>query len=128
MMNSDLKRVGFFSEFAQTSEHNDVYPSIYDFLHPNPQDNEALIVNYLRKGDCIAARAGTVGDVINPTLKKQLFAHIYSDGVYCWPLNIAYYVENYHLRLASDFIAHMASSEWRPVCDETYDWEFPSFR
>jgi hypothetical protein len=97
------------------------YPSITSAIADSPQDNEDKIVAYLRNSVCIGGRGGYIPDVLDPSSRVPLSAHPYTDGTYFWTLDLAHYVEKYHLRLPPDFIAHMKSRNWRPPTEEQVD-------
>lgn len=44
--------------------------------------------------------------------------HILTDGAWCWPSDLAHYVENYHVRLPTEFLAHMREQNWAAPSDE----------
>jgi hypothetical protein len=112
----ELIDVGFFREleFNPDSEESRELGSIHERLSDFPQEHEAEIVGYLRGGACLGAAACYVSDALDPSSRVALTPHLYTDGTYCWRLDIAHYVEKYHLRLPADFIRHMAGRNWRP--------------
>jgi hypothetical protein len=113
--------VGFYRELTDDPAESQTLPRITDALSMSPQGSEEKIVAYLRNGVCVGARGGFVQDVLDPSSSVPLHAHLYTDGKYLWALDIAHYVEKYHLRLPSDFIAHMASRNWKPPTREQVD-------
>ena len=38
-----------------------------------------------------------------------------SDGAWMWPSDLIHYLELYDVNLPNDFVAHMASNDWRPT-------------
>jgi hypothetical protein len=108
-----LVPVGFFRELSDDPGEQRALPSLVDALSESPQENEDKIVAYLRSGICLGARGCYVADVLDPTSRLPFVAHSYTDGTYFWRLDIAHYVEKYHLRLPPEFIRHMAAMNWQ---------------
>lgn len=113
--------VGFYRELSRDPNAEDALPSITADISNFSQEHEEKVVAYLRNGICIGARGCYVDDVLDPSSRVPLVAHTYTDGTYYWRLDIAHYVEKYHLRLPSDFISHMASMNWKPPTKEQVD-------
>jgi hypothetical protein len=113
--------VGVFRELTDDPTEQKTLPSITEAISESPQEHEEKIVAYLRNGICLGARGCYVADVLDPSSKVPLNAHLYTDGTYLWTLDIAHYVEKYHLRLLSDFVAHMASMNWKAPTKEQVD-------
>jgi hypothetical protein len=116
-----LIAVGSFREFTNDPAEQQTRPSITEAISKSPLDNEEKIVAYLRNGICLGARGSYVDDVLDPDSRVPLHAHTYTDGTYCWRLDLAHYVEKYHLRLPSDFLHHMASMNWQPPTKDQVD-------
>lgn len=100
--------VGMYREL--TDDAND--PTIVEAIAEVPQANEEKIAAYLRNGICIGGRGAFTHDVLDPSSGAVLSADPYTDGTYFWTLDLAHYIEKYHLRLPSAFVAHMASRNW----------------
>ena len=105
--------VGFFHELSDDPDEQRALPSLRAAISEAAQENEEKIVAYLRGGICLGARGCYVEDVLDPTSRLPLVAHSYTDGTYLWRLDIAHYVEKYHLRLPPEFIRHMAAMNWQ---------------
>lgn len=118
---AQLIPVGFYRELTDDPDEQQYLPSITEAIATSPQEHEENIVAYLRSGVCIGARGCYVDDVLDITSRVPLNPHTYTDGIYLWRLDIAHYVEKYHLRLPSDFIRHMASLNWQPPTKEQLD-------
>ncbi len=106
--------VGFYRELTDDPDEQQSLPSITEAIVESPQEHEGRVAAYLRNGVCLGARGGFVSDVFDPSSRTPLVPHLYTDGIYLWRLDIAHYVEKYHLRLPEDFIRHMASMNWQP--------------
>lgn len=113
--------VGFYREFTDDPSEQQVSPRLIEALNEVPQDNEEKVAAYLRNGVCLGARGGYVSDVLDPSSTVPLVPHLYTDGTYLWRLDVAHYVEKYHLRLPLDFVRHMASMNWQPPTKEELD-------
>jgi hypothetical protein len=118
--------VGFFRELSDDAEEQERLPSLRDALSSLPQDNEEKIVLYLRQGVCVAAIGRYLEDVLDPSCRLPLCRHLHTDGTYLWRLDVAHYVEKYHLRLPREFVEHMTKLNWQPPREEQLDlasWE-----
>ena len=105
--------IGSFRELADPEEREGL-PSLRDFISDTPQDNEVRILAYLESAPGIAGRGSVEGDVLDPDAPVAIFRSIFSDGVFIWSQNLAYYVRRYHLRLPPEVVAHMAAMNWTP--------------
>jgi hypothetical protein len=113
--------VGFFHELSDDPDERRTLPSLCAALSQTPHDDEARIVSYLKSGICVGARGCYVEDVLDPSSKAPLHAHLYTDGTYLWRSDIAHYVEQYHLRLPLEFVHHMAAMNWHVPDEEEVD-------
>ena len=50
---------------------------------------------------------GVVEDVIDPPKGNASVPSGYTDGIWLWPGDLVYYVENYNLKLPDDFVGTM---------------------
>ena len=105
-----LNRVGFFSELRHGNQQG---PRLKDAIRPAEDPDEARISRYLKAGKVLMASPGIVRDVLDPEGAIIGSLSILTDGRYAWPSDLAYYVEHYHVRLADEFVRHMAAQEWR---------------
>lgn len=112
---TQLCQVGFFQEMFADSE---IRPSLRAFVADTPQPDESKIIAYLKSGVGFSARAEYVSDVLDPSSKPGLLAHLVTDGKYLWRTDLAYYVAKYHVRLQDEFVAYMRSNHWT-VPDES---------
>lgn len=103
-----LKRIGFFRELRHGMPEAQ---QINSLVSEKPQENEELIINYLKEGVLFIATTGFVEDVLKP---GQLICcpHILTDGVWAWPADLAYYVEKYHVQLPNEFVKFMKGRNW----------------
>ena len=117
------KFIGAFRELYRDHEPARLFPSIREATADIPQEHEREIVAYLRGGVCVGARGGFYEDVLDASNPTGLLRHTYTDGTFIWTLDIAHYVEKYHLRLPEEFVRHMASRGWCPPTLEDVDAE-----
>ena len=103
-----LKRVGFFRELRHGMPEG---PQLRSLLSETPQENEDRIARYLRSGVLFIAAPTFVEDVLAPGHVIGS-PHVFTDGMWAWPGDLAYYVEKYHARLPAEFISHMARKNW----------------
>lgn len=106
-----MKRVGFYRELAGGSPTD---PSIFDAPRGEHPDREALL-EYLQFGELHVGCPGVVRDVYDPSGPPVAAAHELTDGMWVWPVAIAYYVLKYGLLLDEDFVAHARSRGWTPA-------------
>lgn len=112
-----------YRELAHGAKHAEAYPSLRDFVGNEPHADEEKIATYLQTAPNYSAMGKIVGDVLSPDVPAVLFPGRNTDGVYCWPLDLAYYVRKYHIRLPEDFLEHMASRGWIPPGEDEIDWK-----
>jgi hypothetical protein len=105
-----LCKAGFFKELSHGDENG---LSIYEMIRQTANANESRITHYLRSGAELVICFGVVSDVLNPSSEVMISPHIMTDGFWVWPLDLAYYVENYHVDLPSEFVTHMEKTKWQ---------------
>ncbi len=112
----NLVRTGYFKEMphAETTD-----PSIRNFIGKSiVNDTESeLVYNYLRHAPVLAACTGFASDVVNPDKGVSGVPSCMTDGVWVWPGDLAYYVDNYSLKISDEFLKHMKSRNWDPSFD-----------
>jgi len=114
----DLIKVGFYRELSRDPGGREDLPSILEAISSLPQEDEDQIVAYLRNAVCLSGIGCYVNDVLDPSSRVPLTPDQCTDGTYYWRLDIAHYVEKYHLRLPPAFVRHMASRNWQPPAEE----------
>ena len=116
-----LKTVGYYKEMVQGRETD---PSIYDFINKENADIIKNICNYLNQGIAFIVSPGTVSDVIHPENGTVGISSSYTDGVWLWPGDLAYYVKKYSLKLPEEFVDTMQKNNWKvsyKLCEEDSD-------
>ncbi len=109
-----LKRVGFYRELRHGDSKGE---TIHNQLDDDLGDNKELVIKYLSGGNILAA-SGVVGDFFNPTIKVGGL-RILTDGVWVWPSDLSYYLQNYSTKLPQDFLLHVESNNWEiPLLSE----------
>lgn len=92
-----MKFIGQYKEFCP----NHHYPSMRDSFNSGHYAGQNKIVRFLLNGKMICASAGIPKDVF--TGKRIPMEKIgMENGEYTWFNTLAYYVENYNLRLPED--------------------------
>jgi len=104
-----LKQVGFFKELDYGDKQGE---SIYDFISATPGLDEDKIINYLKSGIVFVVSPTVTQDVISKNEKYIDALKTLTDGVWEWPLDLVYYVREYHVALDKEFINHMKSNGW----------------
>jgi len=106
-----LLRVGFFSELRHGDPQG---PSLAGCRREQRSPHEDEIVRYLTEAPVLIASPGPVSDVLDPTAGFVGTRSIHTDGVWCWPGDLAHYVRRYHVALPSAFLEHLLSRGWQP--------------
>jgi hypothetical protein len=102
------------------------FPALREFVRPGPHPREQQALEYLRQGVNIAVFLDDtlVGDILSPGKRidsEEVPAlNVLSDGTWVWSGALIYYVEQYHVRLPEEFLAHAEAAGWqiRPIEDE----------
>jgi hypothetical protein len=105
-----VMRVGGFKELG----YNDApdAPSIVEARGKRLLEFKKEVVGYLRSGRGFVVSPGLDTDVFDST-KTSDSPTVMTDGTYAWPRLLAYYVEQYDVRLPAHFEAHMRANGWR---------------
>lgn len=103
-----LKRQGYYREMPHGEETD---PSIMEFINMN-MENKDKICKYLNSGYVLAACGSVVNDIICPEKGVIGPPDDVTDGKWIWPADLAYYVENYNLKLQDEFIDYMSENSW----------------
>ncbi|MDB5299221.1 MAG: hypothetical protein JWO87_884 [Phycisphaerales bacterium] len=98
-------------------------PSLQDAVCTTAHANEHKTIRYLENGPNYSAMGKVVRDVFDPENGAILFPGTNTDGVFLWPIELAYYVRKYHVRLPSDFLERMASRDWQPPSKSEINFE-----
>ena len=115
-----LKRVGFYKELKHGDKHGE---SLYELISLIPNLNEDKIISYLKSGTIFCVSPGIVQDVLSKDEKIIGSLKILTDGVWIWPSDLVYYIQEYHVSLDNDFISHMCESNWMCITMNTIDLE-----
>lgn len=105
-----VKTVGFYKEMSNGKPTNE---SIYEYIEKENPDRIDNICQYLESGIEFVVAPGMSEDVINPDKGISGISSIYTDGVWFWPGDLAYYVKNYRLKLPDEFISAMEKNGWK---------------
>ena len=104
-----LKSVGFFKEM----DHGiDTEGTIMDYIDKGNKSEDVDIYKYLESGIEIIVVPETCYDVIDREKGISGVSSEYTDGIWIWPGDLAYYVKNYNLKLPDDFITTMKNNNW----------------
>ena len=107
-----LRRVGFFREFYP--DHPSL-PAMRDHMGTRRIRSEAKIVEYLRAGHILAGIMEWLPDHFDGTRfdEGSGAASLITDGVWAWRLDLAHYVEKYHVQVPDEFVRHLVESGFR---------------
>ena len=109
---ADLIAVGHYREMHASPKVHREGPSIADFVADLPHEDEGRVVAYLHAGWRYGGSDFAEFDILNPESHALVSFGEKTDGVYTWPAGLAYYVENYHVRLPEPWLRHMATVGW----------------
>jgi hypothetical protein len=104
-----LRSVGFYDELG-TTHHYRSEGSIHDACAAEPGVGEAAVVAYLRSGHGFLDVMEASKDVIRRDVVLTGAPCLFSDGTWVWRLDLAHYVERYHLRLPREFLDHVRAN------------------
>jgi hypothetical protein len=104
-----LKEIGFFNELSYGRKNG---PSINDYFSDKNSDDEENIINYIKSGKVFIVSPGIVYDIFDKSKLIEGGPYILTDGEYVWFHELAYYIEQYHIKLPEEFIMHMKSNNW----------------
>ena len=106
----DLIRQGYYREMPYAE---DTDPSILESIgKANPEDIDNICA-YLNAGIVLITCCGTSTDVIKPENGIAGTPSVMTDGTWVWPGDLSYYIKNYQLSLAPEFIADMRDHNWK---------------
>lgn len=103
-----LYRQGYYREMPH-ADAND--PSMREHIGKKISNKEE-ICKYLQSGMVLAACGEVVKDVLNPEKGIVGTPDDMTDGKWIWPGDLAYYVDNYDLKLDDEFINYMIEQKW----------------
>lgn len=106
----NLRRQGFFREMPHGDERD---PSLEQAVNTlSPTEDVERICSYLDMGKVLIVCCGTCNDVLIPEKGIAGTPSFLTDGTWVWPGDLAYYVRNYKVGLAREFIDHMRENDW----------------
>jgi hypothetical protein len=105
-----LRLAGFFRELQQGLPDG---PGLRESCRATAQPDEAMIAGYLEAGAVIRSAGARVDDVLDPARTSVASMYLVTDGTWVWPLELAYYIREYHVELPADFVAHMRAQSWK---------------
>jgi hypothetical protein len=114
-----LRRAGFFRELRHGFPDG---PSLRDSIPKSGAKAAAPLVEYLSNAPVLLFTRGVVRDLLEPDTVIGP-PHIRTDGEWCWPSDLAYYVGKYNCRLPEEFASHMKARNWHPPLDEEVKFE-----
>jgi len=105
-LNLEVSEMTFitFKEFCKDDED----PSIQDYLEEGPYPNQDKIIHFLKNGKIEFAQMSRDRDIFTGN-RIPYEVLVMSDGDYFWANTLAWYVENYNLRMPEEFEAYILS-------------------
>jgi len=100
----------------------DCLKSIRDDLRSTGDPDEDRIVEYLKTGHVFIVAPGLETDAVDPTKGFIGTICVRTDGEWTWPGSLAYYVENYHLKVEDDFLEYVRRNNWQIPPEESIDF------
>ena len=105
-----LRFLGFFSELGESQYYS---TDMRDSIRSDAGENEAELVSYLRDGYVVLDVMETSTDVLGNDEVIIGAPSLMTDGTWLWRLDLAHYVERYHLILPADFLVHVKDGGYR---------------
>lgn len=105
----NVKRVGYYKEMPQGINSTE---SIYDYINKEDSTRIKNICHYLESGVELVVTPEIVNDIIHPENGIAGIASTYTDGMWIWPGDLAYYVKVYKLKLPDEFVSIMEQRGW----------------
>lgn len=122
-----VHRVYFFQELPQV----DRVRLLSELRRPFADANESRILAYLAKGVPVGMSLGLEEDPLSTSAPIIGSPTPLTDGVWCWPETLIYFLREYHLRLPSAFTTHMEQMDWtcpQVVDVDSIDLGLPAFK
>ncbi len=105
----NLKSIGYYKEMLQGKETD---PSIHDVVKKGDASLVNKICKYLSNGTAVIVCPGVTTDVIANATGAVGTGSSYTDGIWLWPDDLAYYVKKYNIALPDDFLDTMKANGW----------------
>ncbi len=104
----------FLGQFRELKHGSPQGPSLIAAVRSEGDPHEEDLVRYLRAGSVIAATGSAVYDFLSPTNELIDRLHLLTDGEWFWHIDLAHYVERYHVAVDDLFVAHARHRGWAP--------------
>ena len=102
----------FFTDNYEHSYEN-IVKKIRKRLCELPQEDEEKILMYLKSAPATSMVLSEPYDFFtNEGINYELTC-MHTDGTYCWPGLLFYYVEKYHYQVDVEFVEHMRKNNWK---------------
>lgn len=114
-----LQTFGMFIEFRPSDT------SLPSISTSERFENEPMILNiieYLRSGVVFVATPGLVRDTMRSDCPVIGPGHLCTDGCWIWPYELSYIVDQYKVKVPSEFRERMESRMWIPPSEEELDF------
>lgn len=85
----------------------------FNYIDKESPDNIDRIYQYLKSGVEFIVSPEVTHDLIVPEKGTSGTASSYTDGIWLWSGDLAYYVKNYNLKLPDEFISSMSQNNWK---------------
>ena len=103
-----LRKFGFFSSRGGDRSLREAVRPIQSVTDPS----EDKILAYLEAGHPYLMDAGIARDLIDSQHPVIGVPNVMTDGEWAWTQDVMYYIRKYHIRVPSEFIAHMEGNRW----------------
>ena len=71
------------------------------------------VSSYLKSGVAFVVAPGISRDILSGNNEIIGGLALLTDGIFLWPSDLAYYVENYQIDLPSELVTHMKANDWK---------------
>jgi hypothetical protein len=123
-----LRLLGFFEEFQSHTDRDEVYVSggtLKAKRRETGEMDEQRLVEYLDSGYMVLPLMEGCPDVLSGAAHRRAgggSSHL-TDGEWLWRQDLAHYVEQYHVELPPEFLAHVRGVGYRLPVVRTADFK-----
>jgi hypothetical protein len=105
-----LISVGFFKELPYGDQFG---ASLKEVISKFSGSDIGKVSSYLKSGVAFVVAPGTSRDILSGHDEIIGSLALLTDGIFLWPSDLAYYVDNYQIDLPSELMMHMKANDWR---------------
>lgn len=104
----NLRQVGFFHRMPK----DQALSLLRRLQSEGPEPNEQLVLAYLKGGTPLFLIPAKTRDLLVDGACLIAAPHVYTDGVWVWTADVAYYVERHHIAVPTELRSRMEANGW----------------